>query len=235
MSKAKRITVLAGGIVVAASAAAFFVAHRAPQAAVEVGQSAPDFTVPAFPNGQVRLRDRRDQVILVNFWATWCPPCVDESPSLQKFAEQMRSQGVEVIGISVDQDPTVLQKFIDRFHLTFAIGRDPYQALAHRYGTFKYPETYILDRDGRVAEKIIGAIDWQDPRITAFVRSLANPNEPAAPQQQQAAKPSADNRRPTADHSASLRSRRALLITDTELKVMAALAIMGLRRIPSTG
>ncbi len=181
MSKAQRIAILAGGVALAA-AAAFFVVRRVPRAAVEVGQAAPDFTVPAFPTGQVRLRDRRGRVVLVNFWATWCPPCVDESPSLQKFAEQMRNQGVEVIGISVDQDPATLQKFIDRLHLTFTIGRDPHQELAQRYGTFKYPETYIVDRDGGVAEKIIGPIDWQDPRVIAFVRGLANPNEPAATQ-----------------------------------------------------
>jgi peroxiredoxin len=172
MSTAKGITVLAASVV-AAAAAGFFVAHRASRrGGIEVGQSAPDFAVPSFPAGQVRLDDLRGRVRLVNFWATWCPPCVDESPSLQQFAEQMRNRGVEVIGISVDQDPTALQKFIDRFHLTFTIGRDPDQELAHRYGTFKYPETYIVDRDGRVAEKIIGPIDWQDPRIISFVQSL---------------------------------------------------------------
>ena len=174
MTKAKRIIVLAGGAVAAAVAVVFFVADRASRQAgtVEVGQLAPDFTVPIFSGGEVRLRDLRGRVGLVNFWATWCPPCVDESPSLQQFAERMRNRGVEVIGISVDKDPAALQKFIDRFHLTFTIGRDPNQELAHRYGTFKYPETYVVDRDGRVAEKIIGAIDWQDPRIISFVESL---------------------------------------------------------------
>jgi peroxiredoxin len=177
MRKARRATFVAAVAVAAASAVAFFVVHRAPHlGGIEVGQAAPDFTVPSFPSGQARLHDRRGRVVLVNFWATWCPPCVEESPSLQKFAEQMRNQGVEVIGISVDQDPEALQKFIDHFHLTFTIGRDPNQELAHRYGTFKYPETYIVDRDGQVAEKIIGAIDWQDPRLIAFVQDLANPN-----------------------------------------------------------
>jgi peroxiredoxin len=173
VSKANRIAVLAGSAVIAAGAAVFFVQHGARQSPVEIGQSAPDFTVPAFPSGEVRLRERRsNSVILVNFWATWCPPCVDESPSLEKFAEQVRGQGVEVIAISVDQDPAALQKFINQFGLTFTIGRDPNQTLAHRYGTFQYPETYIVDRDGRVAEKIIGGIDWQDPRIMSFVRGL---------------------------------------------------------------
>ena len=182
MSRAKRATLIAAILVAAASAAGFFVLHRESRlSGIEVGQAAPDFSVPSFPGGQATLHDRRGRVLLVNFWATWCPPCVEESPSLQKFAELMRNQGVEVMGISVDQDPVILQKFIDQFHLTFTIGRDPNQELAHRYGTFKYPETYIVDRDGRVAEKIIGAIDWQDPRIIAFVRDLAHPGGAAAP------------------------------------------------------
>lgn len=181
MSKAYRATLIAAVTVAAAATAAFFVLRRAPQSAVEVGQPALDFTVPSFPSGQVRLHNHRGRVVLVNFWATWCPPCVEESPSLQKFAELMRTQGVEVLGISVDQDPAALQKFIDQSHLTFTIGRDPNQELARRYGTFQFPETYIVDRDGRVAEKIIGPIDWQDPRIIAFVRDLANPSGAATP------------------------------------------------------
>jgi cytochrome c biogenesis protein CcmG, thiol:disulfide interchange protein DsbE len=170
------VTLIAAVAVGATAAATFFVLHRARRSGVEVGQPALDFSVPSFPSGQVGLHNRKGRVVLVNFWATWCPPCVEESPSLQKFAELMRNQGVEVLGISVDQDPAALQKFIDQFHLTFTIGRDPNQELAHRYGTFQYPETYIVDRDGRVAEKIIGPIDWQDPRIIAFVQDLANPN-----------------------------------------------------------
>jgi cytochrome c biogenesis protein CcmG, thiol:disulfide interchange protein DsbE len=183
MSKAKRATLFAAVAVAAAAATAFFVLHRASRpGGIEVGHAAPDFTVPSYPSGQARLHDLRGRVVLVNFWATWCPPCVEESPSLQKFAELMRNQDVEVLGISVDQDPAALQKFIDHFHLTFTIGRDPNQELAHRYGTFQYPETYIVDRDGRVAEKIIGPIDWQDPRIIAFVQDLAHPNGAAVPQ-----------------------------------------------------
>jgi len=183
MGKAKRGTLVAAVVVAAAGVAAFLVAHRASRlGGIKVGQPAPPFTVPSFPSGQVSLHDRRGRVVLVNFWATWCPPCVDESPSLEKFGELMRNQGVEVLGISVDQDPAALQKFIDQFHLTFTIGRDPNQELAHRYGTFQYPETYILDREGRVAEKIIGPIDWQDPRIIAFVEDLANPKGAVTPQ-----------------------------------------------------
>jgi cytochrome c biogenesis protein CcmG, thiol:disulfide interchange protein DsbE len=94
---------------------------------------------------------------------------------LERFAEQLRPDGTAVIGVSVDQDTDALAKFLAQYHTSFPIARDPDQALAARYGTFKFPETYILDRDGRLAEKIIGAIDWQDPRILEYVRALARP------------------------------------------------------------
>lgn len=147
---------------------------------VAVGESAPNFELPALGHGTARLREYRHHVVVLNFWATWCPPCVEEAPSLEKFAEQMRSEGVAVIGVSVDQDQAQLEKFVAEHGLTFPIARDPNQNLAGRYGTFKFPETYILDRDGRVAEKIVGAIDWHDLRIIDFVRELAHPGERAS-------------------------------------------------------
>jgi len=110
---------------------------------------------------------------VVNFWATWCPPCVAETPSLEKFAEQVRPLGVVVVGVSVNQSAADIQQFAAQYHLTFIMARDPLQALSHRYGTYQFPETYILDRKGRLASKIISNTDWTDPRMLEFVRSLA--------------------------------------------------------------
>src|SRR5712692_6567569 len=145
---------------------------------VQVGESAPDFTLPSLardsaPPDSVRLRDYGRQVIVLNFWATWCPPCVEETPSLNKFSVETRRFGVTVIGVSVDQDSAALEKFVTDYRVPFRIARDPNQAVSSRYGTSMYPETYIIDRKGKVAEKIIGAFDWQDPRILDFVESLA--------------------------------------------------------------
>lgn len=160
---------------------------RSRSAGVEVGEYAPNFSLPVFsllPTGAgetVTLRNYRRHVVVLNFWATWCPPCVEETPSLEKFSEQMRDPGVQVIGVSVDEDPGAIQKFVADFHVTFPVARDPHQSLAARYGTFKFPESYILDRQGRLAEKIIGAIDWQDPRMMSFVRELARPGERPGP------------------------------------------------------
>ena len=177
-SKRNLLLVLLAALIL--GGAVFLVVRRRPPRAVAVGELAPRFELPSLAQGPARLRDFHGQVVVLNFWATWCPPCVEETPSLEKFAEQLRPAGVTVIGVSVDQDQEAIEKFVLAFHLTFSIARDPDQVLAGRYGTFKFPETYILDRSGRVAEKIIGPTDWQDPRIIEFVRGLARPNERAA-------------------------------------------------------
>jgi peroxiredoxin len=138
-----------------------------------IGDSAPDFTVAAVPSGTLELKKYDQAVIVLNFWATWCPPCIEEAPSLEKFAERVRPQGVVVLGVSVDEDREALAGFVDKYRITYPIGVDPERALAARFGTFQFPETYILDRRGRVAEKVIGPINWDDPRILSFVQDLA--------------------------------------------------------------
>jgi peroxiredoxin len=171
MSKTARVVIIAFFI---AAALVFYWGHRRSAAqGLQVGDSAPDFLLPGLEGKPVGLAQFRHRVVVLNFWATWCPPCVEETPSLEKFSTKLAPRGVEVIGVSVDEDPGALKKFVAANHLSFPIARDPGGELAARFGTFKFPETYILDRNGKVAEKIIGAIDWQDPRIIAFVESLA--------------------------------------------------------------
>jgi len=160
-------------LVAVAGSAAFFLLRSSAAAPLEIGDKAIDFTVPQLDAGEIALENYRQHVVLVNFWATWCPPCVEETPSLEKFAEQVKPYGIDVIGISVDEDPAVLEKFIRDYHLTYPIGRDPDRALSWRYGTRQFPETYIIGLDGRVASKIISNTDWEDPRMIAFVRDLA--------------------------------------------------------------
>jgi len=171
MSKSKLVKVL---VLLLIMGGAIFLAWRLRQPhPLDIGERAPDFTLPALAQGPLSLHDFERQVVVLNFWATWCPPCVEETPGLEKFAEQMRHQGVTVMGVSVDRDGVALQAFAAEQHLSFPILRDPNQSVANRYGTFKFPETYIIDQDGRVAEKLIGPVDWQDPRIISFVRELA--------------------------------------------------------------
>jgi peroxiredoxin len=170
MSKTNAVKILV--LLLILGGAAFLALRLRPPRSVDIGESAPDFTLPALAQGSLSLHDFGRQVVVLNFWATWCPPCVEETSGLEKFAQQMRTQGVTVLGVSVDQDVTALQTFAAEQHLSFPILRDPSQSVAHRYGTFQFPETYIIDQDGRVAEKLIGAVDWQNPRLVAFVQEL---------------------------------------------------------------
>ena len=175
MSKSDGIKI--GAVVAFIVAGLFFSLHRGVVYPVAIGEYAPDFSLPRLINGSLspdplHLYEERGHVVLVNFWATWCPPCVEETPSLEKFSTDMEKYGVEVIGVSVDQNAGALRKFIAQNHVTYPVARDPEQTTAGMYGTTQFPETYILDRDGRVAEKIIGARDWEDPMMLKFVRSL---------------------------------------------------------------
>ncbi len=170
MSKTNALKILAL-LLILGGAAIVALRLRQPRP-VDVGDRAPDFTLPALTRGSLSLHGFSRQVVVLNFWATWCPPCVEETPGLERFAEQMHAQGVTVIGVSVDQDAEALQTFAAQQHLSFPIGRDPDQSVANRYGTFQFPETYIIDQDGRVAEKLIGPVDWQDRRIFTFVQEL---------------------------------------------------------------
>jgi len=172
MSKKNAVKILVLAIILGG---AILVAWRMRQPhTVDIGETAPDFTLAGLTQGSVSLHDYPRQVVVLNFFATWCPPCVEETPGLERFAEQMRRQGVTVLGVSVDQDGAALENFAADQHLSFPILRDPDRSIAHGYGTFQFPETYIIDQDGRVAEKLIGPMDWQDPRIATFVRELAH-------------------------------------------------------------
>jgi peroxiredoxin len=171
MSKTKAVKILV--LLLILGGAILLALHLRSPRPVDIGERAPDFTLPALTRGSLSLHDFGRQVVVLNFWATWCPPCVEETPSLEKFAEQMRLQGVTVMGVSVDEDAGALQTFATEQHLSFPILRDPNRSIAHLYGTFLFPETYIIDQKGRVAEKLIGAVDWQDSRIVTFVQELA--------------------------------------------------------------
>jgi cytochrome c biogenesis protein CcmG/thiol:disulfide interchange protein DsbE len=182
MTKADGIRIGAVALLVGVALFATLKTRTQSRVPISVGEYAPDFTLPALAlssgdAGPINLRQHRGQVVLVNFWATWCAPCVEETPSLQALSVKLRKMGVEVIGVSVDQDESALEKFAVANHLSFPIARDPDQVTAAMFGTHMFPETYILDRDGRVAEKIIGARDWQDPLMVTFLESLANPGQ----------------------------------------------------------
>ncbi|HKT12655.1 MAG TPA: TlpA disulfide reductase family protein [Terriglobia bacterium] len=177
----RRITIAKWVVVAVATAAlVWLVVRPRPRGPVKMGESAPGFTLSQLPSGKLSLSEFKGHVVVLNFWATWCPPCVMETPSLEKFASEMKPQGVAVLGVSVDENENQLKQFVQQYHLSYPVARDPSAALANSYGTYKLPESYIIGRDGRVADKIIGATNWTDPRMIAFVKSLAGANTQAS-------------------------------------------------------
>jgi cytochrome c biogenesis protein CcmG, thiol:disulfide interchange protein DsbE len=138
----------------------------------DAGKPAPDFSFTL--NGRpARLSSLRGKVVVLNFWATWCPPCRDELPSLNRLEATIAPLGGTVLGISVDDDDTAYRNFLEQYHVTFPTYRDPTKSIAESYGTYEYPETYIIDRQGRIARKIIGAQDWSSSDMLAYLENLA--------------------------------------------------------------
>lgn len=136
-----------------------------------IGSKAPDFTVQDSET-KVTLSQFRGQVVVLNFWATWCAPCVEEVPSLVEMQRRMKSKGVAVIAVSVDADPNAYKQFIQDHNVSLLTVRDPDQRSNQLYGTFKFPETYVIDRNGIMRRKFIGAVDWTDPEVTEFLSRL---------------------------------------------------------------
>ena len=121
---------------------------------------------------KLTLSDYRGKWVLINFWATWCPPCVDEMPSLVHMQRRMKSKGVEVLAISVDADEGAYQEFLKSYKVDLLTVRDPAQKSNNLYGTFKFPETYIIDRQGVLRRKFVGPIDWGQSEIVDYLARL---------------------------------------------------------------
>jgi cytochrome c biogenesis protein CcmG, thiol:disulfide interchange protein DsbE len=132
-----------------------------------IGWSAPDFTVE-----KTTLSQFRGQVVVLNFWATWCIPCVEELPSFDQMQRRMRGKRVTVIAVSVDVDENAYRKFVADHNVKLLTVRDPTGKTSAMYGTFKYPETYIIDRNGVLQRKFMGAVDWTEPEMLDFPGKL---------------------------------------------------------------
>ena len=136
-----------------------------------IGTAAPDFTVRDSEHA-VSLSQLKGRVVVLNFWATWCPPCIEEMPSLVRMQQRMQAKGVTVLAVSVDVDDSNYRRFLKDHNVSLLSVRDPNQKSNALYGTFKFPETYIIDRNGVMRRKFIGAVDWTEPEIIDFLGKL---------------------------------------------------------------
>jgi peroxiredoxin len=127
-----------------------------------VGKIAPDFELPDLGDKQVRLSDYRGKVVFLNFWATWCKPCREEMPSMEVLYKNFERDGLVVLAVSIDRVTTKkdIPPFVKSLSLTFPILVDSWGQTDKRYKLMGVPETYIIDQQGVLREKIIGPRDW---------------------------------------------------------------------------
>jgi len=135
----------------------------------QTGKIAPDFAV-SDGTTTVHLASYRGQVVLLNFWATWCPPCVQEMPGLIELHHERPD--LAILAVSIDEDADAYSRFLLRRHVDLTTVRDPGQTAAKLYHTEGWPETYIIDRQGVIRRKLVGDPDWSNPEIRTFLKSL---------------------------------------------------------------
>ena len=134
-----------------------------------IGKAAPQFVM-SDGTRTVDLSKFRGRVVLLNLWATYCAPCIEELPSL--LALQKKMPDIAVVAVSMDQDPDVYRKFLVDHHVDVLTVRDGEMKVNALYGTVQIPETYVIDRQGVLRRKFVGAQDWTKPEITDFLQKM---------------------------------------------------------------
>lgn len=142
---------------------------------VDAGSMAPPFELPQLgSDAPTRLVDLRGRVVLLNFWATWCKPCEDEIPSMERLYRDLQGEPFQLLAVSVDDGPEPVDAFRKRFGLSFPLLLDPAHEVANAYQTTRFPESFLLDRDGRVVQRYIGPRRWDAPEYVQRIRELVS-------------------------------------------------------------
>ena len=140
---------------------------------LRIGQPAPDFTLPGLDGKMVSLSDYRGHVVLVNVWATWCPPCVDEMPSMEKLYRELKGENFEILAVSIDAlGEKAVAPFMKKYNLSFPALMDPDGTIKTLFQTTGVPESFIVNQEGILIEKVIGPKDWATPPVVGFFRNL---------------------------------------------------------------
>ena len=150
----------------------FFVSGTLQQTVIEKNDTAPKFSIATDQGPNVGRSEFQGKLLVLNFWASWCQPCLEEWPSLNDFAQRYKDKGVTVLAVSVDRNDKRYRDFLARNKPAFLTARDPDSNISASYGTFAYPETYIIDRQGKVVFKIAQGQNWTDPAFLNYFQSL---------------------------------------------------------------
>ena len=134
--------------------------------------AAPAIDLMTIDGARFRCKQLRGKVVLVNFWATWCEPCITEMPSLQRLHDQLRADGFEVLAVNYQEGPARIKSFIDKMNFTLPIVRDTDGGVARAWGARVFPANYLVDRAGNIRYWMSGAADWTSPALVSTIRAL---------------------------------------------------------------
>ncbi len=174
MTNRQQWTLIASVVMTAVFGVALAIKLRPQLNLLEVGSAAPDFDAVQLPTGRpAGIEDYRGKVVLLNIWATWCAPCKVEMPSMEHLYHKLAGTDFRLVAVSVDEeDSTVVNKFVKDLGLTFEILHDRDGSIRRIYQTTGVPESFVIDRDGVIVKKVIGAADWDAPVNENLIRRL---------------------------------------------------------------
>jgi thiol-disulfide isomerase/thioredoxin len=133
---------------------------------------APSFKLPVRDGKMVDVSQYKGKVVLLNFWATWCPPCREEEPSLRKLASTVDPAKFEVVAVSVDDDWDVIDKYFAGVKPPYTVVLDRGAEVSQKYGTTKFPESYLIDETGKLRLKFVGPRNWTDANVYSLLSAL---------------------------------------------------------------
>jgi peroxiredoxin len=176
MTNRQQWTLVAGLVMTAVFGVTLAIKLRPEMRLVDAGSEAPEFQAVHVATGApAKIDDYRGKVVLLNIWATWCPPCVEEMPSMERLHRKLAGTDFQIVAVSVDeQDSTVVDKFVKDHGLSFEILHNRDGSIQRIYQTTGVPESFIIDRNGMIVKRTIGASAWDSPVQEALIRSLLN-------------------------------------------------------------
>jgi len=146
---------------------------KGPDMEAKVGASAPEFTLKDLSGKDVSLASLRGKVVMLNFWATWCPPCKEEIPSMMRLNQAMSGKPFQMLAVSIDDGgKPAVEAFFKQSGFSLPALNDPGQSIGKLYGVTGVPETFVIDKKGVILKKFIGGLDWSAPEVIKYFNEL---------------------------------------------------------------
>ena len=146
---------------------------ESPSGSLQFLSAAPELPIFDRSGARTDLSKEKGDIFIIHFWATWCPPCVEEIPALSRFWDKYRTRSdIKLFAISVDKDWKTIDDFMKKNPSQIPLYHDPGAATARRFGTTQYPETYVVNRSGRVLFRVQGGVNWSDPEVRSRIEQL---------------------------------------------------------------